>query len=68
MTISTGCSATVVALETAMSAIDAGHCDAAIIAGTTIQITPVSCMDFYAMHALSPDGRCKAFDESGKLL
>ena len=65
MSISTGCSSTVVALEAAVSAIDLGRCDAAIVAGTTIQVTPVSCMDFFAMHALSPDGRCKAFDETG---
>ena len=66
MAVSTGCSATVIALEAAVAAIDAGNCDSAIVAGTTIQVTPVSCMDFYAMHALSKDGRCKAFDETGK--
>jgi acyl transferase domain-containing protein len=67
MTISTGCSASLVALEAAVHAIKAGHAEAAIVAGAALNLSPGQGLDFSTLGALAPDGRCKSFDVSGEM-
>ena len=62
----TACSSSLTALETAVHAIMLGKCDSAIVTGSTLHLNPNNHLDVIALNALSPDGRCKAFDESGK--
>ena len=61
----TACSSSFTALEMAVHSIARGNCDAAIVTGSTVHLNPQSHVDILALQALSPDGRCKAFDESG---
>ena len=65
MAIDTGCSSTIIALESAFQAIESGVCDAAIVGGTNVQISPYTGMEFWTNQMLSRDGKCKTFDESG---
>ena len=62
----TACSSSFTALETAVHCIMLGKCDAAVVTGSTVHLNPQSHADVIALNALSPDGRSKAFDESGK--
>lgn len=61
--VKTGCSASFVALHEARRALQCGDASAAIVAGTNIIITPTMTATFTSQGLLSPDGRCKAFDE-----
>lgn len=62
MVIDTTCSSSLVAVDTAVKAIQNGYCDQAIVAGVNIRIFPaireVSNLGIEAF-----DGRCKTFDE-----
>ena len=62
----TACSSSFTALEMAVHSIMRGNCDAAIVTGSTVHLNPTSHFDILALSALSLDGRCKAFDESGE--
>ena len=61
----TACSSSLTALETAVHCIMLGKCDAAVVTGSTVHLNPQNHFDVIALNALSPDGRSKAFDESG---
>ena len=63
--VSTGCSASMIALEQAVNAIRQGTCEMAIVAGSTVHLTPDASEVFMSMNALAPDGVCKAFDDRG---
>jgi 6-deoxyerythronolide-B synthase EryAI len=68
MTLSTGCSGSLVALEAAVHAIKAGHAEAAIVSGVALNLSPGQGVDFSTLGALAPDGRCKSFDASGEMV
>ncbi|SPN98494.1 related to polyketide synthase [Cephalotrichum gorgonifer] len=61
--VKTGCSASLVGLHEACRAIQAGDATSAIVAGTSIIMTPSISASFTSEGILSPDGSCKTFDE-----
>lgn len=61
MTIKTGCSAAMMGLNEACWAINTGQCDAAIVAGSNLIMTPTMTISMGAA-ALSATGTCKTFD------
>ena len=62
MLIKTGCSASLVALHEACRALQFGDCDAALVGGASIILTPSHHAIMAAEGILSPDGSCKPFD------
>lgn len=52
-----------IGVHEAVQAIRNGDCDAAIIAGTNLIITPTMTITMSEQGILSPEGRCKTFDE-----
>lgn len=63
--VDTACSSSMFALAQAVTAMRAGHCDAAIVAGTNLCLKPANSLNFHRLSMLSPQGRCAAFDASG---
>ncbi|XP_063827966.1 fatty acid synthase [Ostrinia nubilalis] len=64
--VDTACSSSLFALAQAFTAIRAGHCDAAIVAGSNLCLKPGNSLNFHRLSMLAPDGRCAAFDASGR--
>lgn len=64
--IDTACSSSLFALAQAAAAMRSGHCDAAIVAGCNLCLKPANSLNFHRLSMLSADGRCAAFDASGK--
>ncbi|CAH2098689.1 unnamed protein product [Euphydryas editha] len=62
--VDTACSSTLYAMEHAFKAIRNGHCDAAIVGGLNLCLDPYASLQFSKFGVLSPDGRCKSFDNS----
>jgi len=62
MAIKTGCSASLVALHEACRAIQNGDACAAVVAGTSLIMTPTLTATMAAGELLSPDSSCKTFD------
>ncbi|KAF1992963.1 polyketide synthase [Amniculicola lignicola CBS 123094] len=62
MTFKTGCSASMVALDTACKAIARGDCESAIVGGTNLILSPGLSMILSKYGVNSPDGRCRSFD------
>ncbi|XP_046963779.1 fatty acid synthase-like [Vanessa cardui] len=62
--VDTACSSSLYALEHAFRAIRDGHCDAAIVGGTNLCLHPSVSWHFFKLGVLSPDGRCKSFDNN----
>jgi acyl transferase domain-containing protein len=54
------------ALHQGIAAIQAGECDAAIIAGVNLLMNPMTSLQILGVGALAPDGKCKVFDAAGK--
>uniref|UniRef100_A0A1I8NSS5 Fatty acid synthase n=1 Tax=Stomoxys calcitrans TaxID=35570 RepID=A0A1I8NSS5_STOCA len=63
--VDTACSSSLYAMEQAFSDMRAGKCDSAIVAGLGVLLKPTMSLQFKRLNMLSPDGMCKAFDESG---
>ncbi|SDR62468.1 Acyl transferase domain-containing protein [Rhizobiales bacterium GAS113] len=62
LTIDTACSSSLVALHQAITAIEAGQIDTAIVAGVNILASPFGFISFSQAAMLSPTGLCRAFD------
>jgi len=63
-TLDTACSASMFAIHMATSAIRAGECDAAIVGGLNIMLTPEYSIHLNKIGLLCQDGKCKTFDAS----
>jgi amino acid adenylation domain-containing protein len=62
LAIDTACSSSLVALDAACTALLIGECDATLVGGVNVMLTPDVTITFSRAAMLSPDGRCKAFD------
>ncbi|GAA2961488.1 SDR family NAD(P)-dependent oxidoreductase [Actinokineospora diospyrosa] len=62
--VDTGCSSSLVAIHQAVSALRLGECDHALAGGVHLRLAPTTSLSLARTRALSPDGRCKAFDAS----
>ncbi|OJJ66336.1 hypothetical protein ASPBRDRAFT_138029 [Aspergillus brasiliensis CBS 101740] len=62
MTIHTGCSASLIALNEACQGLRSGQCSAAIVAGTNLILTPTMTSVMNQTGVLSLSGTCRTFD------
>lgn len=63
--VDTACSSSLLALQLAIDAIRQGQCDAAIVAGSHLTLTPTAALQFLKLGMLSNAGSCRSFDQSG---
>ncbi|WP_236794807.1 type I polyketide synthase [Amycolatopsis sp. GM8] len=63
-TVDTACSSSLVAVHLAAQCLRRGEADLALAAGVSLMTHPDFHVQACAMSMLSPDGRCKTFDES----
>ena len=64
-TVDTACSSSIVALHEAVSAIESGQIDTAIVCGISLLLSPFAFVGFSRATMLSPTGLCQAFDANG---
>ncbi len=62
--VDTACSSSLLAMHLAAKAIANGECDMAFAGGVNAILEPTTMVAFSQSGLLSPDGRCKTFDES----
>ncbi len=62
--IETACSSSLVAIHRAVSAMQLGQCDQAIVGGVNLLVTPEAHISFTKAGMLSIDGKCKSFSSS----
>lgn len=60
--VDTACSSALVALHLAAGSLAAGECDVAVVGGVNLNLTETGYRVLAAAEALSPTGRCRAFD------
>ncbi|MGB0504906.1 MAG: type I polyketide synthase [Pikeienuella sp.] len=63
-TVDTACSSSFYALDQARRALEAGEIDTAIVGGVNVLLSPGPFIGFSRAGMLSPDGRCKAFEDT----
>lgn len=61
--VDTACSASLVAAHLAARSIAAGECEAAVVGGVNLNLTPTAHRLFERAGALSPSGRCLPFED-----
>ncbi len=66
LSVDTACSSSLVAFHLACQALRNGECETALVAGVNSLLSPNLFVYLTQLGVLSPDGRCKAFDSSGK--
>jgi acyl transferase domain-containing protein len=64
-TMDTACSSSLVAMHLACQSLRCGESDIAIVGGVNLLLNPDMFMYMSNQGFLSPDGKCKSFDESG---
>ncbi|KAK5055906.1 hypothetical protein LTR84_012456 [Exophiala bonariae] len=64
MTIKAACASSMICLHEASQALRNGECDAAIVAGTNLILTPTGTIAQCEAGVLSPTGECRTFDAS----
>ncbi|WP_438409428.1 SDR family NAD(P)-dependent oxidoreductase, partial [Burkholderia pseudomallei] len=62
--VDTACSSALVATHLACQALRNGEIDLALVGGVTVYLTPESYVAMCAAGMLSPEGRCKTFDDA----
>jgi polyketide synthase PksN len=62
--INTACSSSLIAIHRAVESIRSGQCEMAIAGGVNAILTPTLNISFSHAGMLSPEGRCKTFDQS----
>ncbi len=62
--LDTACSSSLYALHHARESLARGECDAAIVAGVNLLLSPELTIYFSRGRFMAPDGRCKTFDAS----
>ena len=62
--LDTACSSSLVAIHQACQALRSGECAMALAGGVNLTLAPETTVAVCRTHALSPDGRCRSFDES----
>ena len=62
--VDTACSSSMVALHQACQALRNRECDAALVAGAQLNLTPPMQIFLSKTQSFAPDGRCRTFDES----
>ncbi|KIX01227.1 uncharacterized protein Z518_08952 [Rhinocladiella mackenziei CBS 650.93] len=62
MTIKTACSSSLICVHQAVQALRNEECDAAIVAGTNLIMTPTTTIEQTESGVLSPTGECRTFD------
>ncbi|MCY3553978.1 MAG: beta-ketoacyl synthase N-terminal-like domain-containing protein, partial [Gemmatimonadetes bacterium] len=61
--VDTACSSSLTAIHLACRDLQAGTCTAALAGGANLLLTPQTSRGFEQAQMLSPDGRCRAFDQ-----
>ena len=64
LAIDTACSSSLVALHQAVVSLRSGESELAVVCGVNLLLTPDNQTGLSRMNALSPDGRCKTFDDA----
>ncbi|MEI5033016.1 beta-ketoacyl synthase N-terminal-like domain-containing protein [Streptomyces sp. S1A(2023)] len=64
LTVDTACSSSLYALQLAVESLRRGECSMAFAAGANLMLSPRHYLSLSGTGALSPSGRCHAFDES----
>lgn len=64
MTVETACSSALVAVQLAISSLRRGETSVAFAGGVNLMLLPETTIGFDRLGAMSPTGRCQAFDAS----
>ncbi|CDJ62038.1 Polyketide synthase, related [Eimeria necatrix] len=62
--VDTACSSSLVAVDVAYEKVVRGDCQSALVAGANLMLTPHLFIAFCKARMLSPEGKCKTFDDS----
>lgn len=62
VTVQSACSSSMLCVHQAVRAMQAGDCSAAVVAGTSLILTPTMSIAMTEQGVLSPEGSCKTFD------